>query len=135
MALSYPRGTITRPEPFMTGTCSLQRHVTALLLGSCVLLSQACASSTATTPSSATVMIDFVNATDGGSPALLESLSDRAGASVSYRSAVSPSRHAYRLDCPASDSGCGRAIARLAADTRIRDISADGNKSPIQDNR
>ena len=134
MSVRYPREHFNPAGMPMARTRPFMRLVTASsLLGSCVLLSQACASP----PSAASmaVMIDFKAPIDGASPELLGSLSRRAGVQVSYRAAVSPSRHAYSLACPSRDPDCRSAIGRLSADPRIRDLAADRLKSPIQDNR
>ena len=100
-----------------------------------MLLSQACASTPAAEASRLAVMIEFATATDGADPVLLASLVNRAGAGVHYRAAVSPSRHAYRLDCAARDPDCHQALLRLSADPRIRSISVDRLRTPTQDNQ
>ena len=119
----------------MSGPHRLQRAVTPLLLCSCMLLSQACASPPAAGPAHLAVMIEFASPTDGAKPALLASLVYRTGAAVHYRAAVSPNRHAYRLDCAVGDPDCRHALSRLATDPRIRSISLDRLRTPNQDIR
>lgn len=119
----------------MTGTYALRRLAGAAVLPACIALSQACASPPSAAAHGKAVMIDFAVPTDGASPALLASLSHRAGATLVYRAAVSPNRHAYQLDCAATDPDCRQAIASLSADPRIRSISADRLSHPSQDNR
>ena len=62
---------------------------------------------------------------DGAAPATLTRLAAASGAEFAFVSSLSPRSHAYRLRCPASDPGCGRALAALKAQPSIDYLSPD----------
>ena len=95
-----------------------------LLVAACMVGAQACA--TAPVPAATVqVIIGFTEPIDGAAPATLTRLAAASGAEFAFVSSLSPRSHAYRLRCPASDPGCGRALAALKAQPSIDYLSPD----------
>jgi hypothetical protein len=95
-----------------------------LLVAACMVGAQACA--TAPVPAATVqVIIGFTEPIDGAAPATLTRLAAASGAEFAFVSSLSPRSHAYRLRCPASDPGCGRALAALKTQPSIDYLSPD----------
>ena len=90
-----------------------------------VLGAPACAGPAQQAAGQCQVIVGFAEPTDAAAPATLAALAKASGTGVAFVSAISPRSAAYRLDSPADDPACGRAIAALQAHPSIRYLNLD----------
>jgi hypothetical protein len=104
-----------------------------MLGAACVLLgTAACASPPAADGTPFRILVEFKNPADGSATELIARLEKLSDVPIRHVAAVSPTRHAYVLVCPAGDPPCDAAIRALHADPAVLSVSPDPLRRPYR---